>query len=80
MTHLGKLNLLDWHLTLAKGVPKLFQSCPTLIELRLRIVKSQELEMNEELKNELRPGFQRLRLLELKWHIDSWPVLQEIMT
>ena len=80
MTNLEKLNLLDWHLTLAKGVPKLFRSCPKLTELRLKLLESKKLEMNEKLKNELRSGFQRLRLLELKWHIDSWPVLQEIMT
>jgi hypothetical protein len=80
MTNLEKLNLLDWHLTLTKDVPKLFRSCPKLTELRLKLLESKKLEMNEKLKNELRSGFQRLRLFELHWDIDSWSLIQEIFT
>jgi hypothetical protein len=46
----------------------------------VRIYESKELEMNEELKNVLRSGFQRLQILELNWDINSWLVLQEIFT
>jgi hypothetical protein len=80
MNNLEILNFLHWKLTLTEDVPQLFRSCPNLTELRSRLFESQELEMNEELKNELRPGFQRLRLLDLNWEIDSRPVLQEILT
>jgi hypothetical protein len=80
MTNLEKLSLLEWKLTLTQDLPQLFRSCPKLTELRLRLFESQELEMNKFLKNELRSGFQRLRLLELNWRIDSWPVIQEIFT
>jgi hypothetical protein len=80
MTQLEKLSLLECQLTLTEDVPKLFRSCPTLTELHVGIDESQKLEMNEELKNELRSGFLRLRLLELDWYIDSWPVIQGIFT
>jgi hypothetical protein len=83
MTHLEKLSLSECNhkgMTLTEDVPQLFRSCPTLNELHLRIVKSQVLEMNEELKNELRSGFLRLRLLELDWEIDSWLKIQEMLS
>jgi hypothetical protein len=80
MTKLEKLSLLKWDLTLTEDVPQLFRSCPTLTELHLRLFESQKVEMNEELKNELRSGFQRLQLLELHWFIDSWPLIQEMFT
>jgi hypothetical protein len=80
MTQLEKLSLSEWTLTLTEDVPKLFRSCPKLTELRLNVVESQEFEMNEELKNELRAGFLRLRLLELEWYIDSWPAILEMFT
>ena len=80
MTQLEKLSLSEWKLTLTEDVPKLFRSCPKLTELRLKVVESQEFEMNEELQNELRAGFLRLRLLELEWYIDSWPAILEMFT
>jgi hypothetical protein len=78
MTHLEKLSFPECQLT--EDLPKLFQSCPKLTELRLRIVESQKSEMNEKLKNELRPGFQRLRLVELQSCTKSGPVIPEILT
>ena len=74
------------HLTLTKDLPKLFESCPTLTELHItlsdpkRIERQRFEQMNEKNKNELRSGFQRLRLLELFWEIDSCPAIQEIFT
>jgi hypothetical protein len=79
MTNLEKLNIFHWKVTLT-DVPQLFRSCPKLTDLRLRLVESQKLKIDEELKNELRSGFQRIRLLELKWEIYSWPVILEIFT
>jgi len=82
MTHLETLNVLHWTLRLKQDVPQLFRSCPKLTELRLKLAEAQNFEMGEELKNELRSGFQRLRLVELHWDIpaDSWPVVQEMFT
>jgi hypothetical protein len=81
MTQLEKLSLSVWTLTMTEDVPKLFRSCPKLTELHVRIHESQEkLEMNEELRNELRSGFQRLRLLVLDSLINSGPAIQEILT
>ena len=80
MTDLEKLRLLKWELKLTEDLPKLFRSCPKLTELHLKLVESRKLEMSECLKNKLRPGFQRLRLVELDWEIDSWPVIQEMFT
>ena len=80
MNNLEKLNLLECHVTLTEELPQLFRWCPKLIELHLTTFESQELEMYEGLKNELRSGFQRLRLLELEWGIDSWSVIVEIFT
>jgi hypothetical protein len=78
MAHLEKLSLLNWKLRLTQDVPKLFQSCPKLSELHLKL--DEGLEIDEELKNELRSGFQRIRLLELHWDISAWPVIQELFT
>jgi hypothetical protein len=80
MNNLEKLELLNLELTLTKNVPQLFRSCPKLTEMRLKLAETQKLEMGEELKNELRSGFQRLRRLELDWDIDSWLVIQEMFT
>ena len=80
MNNLETLSLFEWNLTLTEDVPKLFRSCPKLTRLRLKLVESQKLELNEELKNDLRPGFQRLKIFEFKWKIESGPVIQEILT
>jgi hypothetical protein len=65
-----------------------FQSCPKLTELKITAFEFEMEEMGEDLKNQLRPGFQRLRRLYLSWYIDndSLPVthgrnyLQELLT
>jgi hypothetical protein len=80
MTNLEKLYLLNWELTLTEDLPQLFQPCPKLTELRLKLVKGQNLEMGANLKNELRSGFQRLRIFELVCQIGSWPAFQEMFT
>ena len=80
MADLETLSLLEWELTLTQDVPQLFRLCPKLTELRMKLVESQNLEMNEDLKNELRPGFQRFKIFELKWDINSWPIIQEMFT
>ena len=80
MNNLAKLSLLHWTLILTQAVPQLFRSCPKLTELHLRLLESQELEMNEDLKNELRTGFQKIRLCELICKIGSWQIMQEMFT
>jgi hypothetical protein len=80
MANLEKLSLLKWEPKLAEYLPQLFRSCPKLTDLHLRLVESQKLEMGESLKNELRSGFQRLKIFELGWGINSWPAIREILT
>jgi hypothetical protein len=78
MNHLEKLNLLECDLSLTQDLPQLFRSCPKLTELHLTLFGM--LEMGEKLENELRSGFQRLRLLEFTWDTCSLPLIQEIFT
>ncbi len=80
MTNLENLRLLEWNLTLTEDLARLFQSCPKLTELHMKIVESQNVKMNGDLRNELRSGFQRLRLLELQWETYSWAVILEMFT
>jgi hypothetical protein len=79
MTNLETLSLLDCQLTLS-DLPQLLRSSTKLTYLRLKLIDRLKLEMNEELKNELRSAFQRLQIIGLSWDIDSWPVIQEIFT
>jgi hypothetical protein len=82
MNNLEKLHLFECNVTHVeiKDLAHVFRSCPKLTELHLGLIKSVKLEMNEELKNELRPGFERLRLFELDSYINSGPVIQEMLT
>ena len=79
MNNLEKLSLLKCKLTLT-DVSQLFRSCPKLTELRLMLFDNQKVGTGEELKNELRPGFQRLRRFEFDWDMNSGQVVQEIFT
>ncbi len=79
MNNLETLSLLDCQLTLS-DLPQLLRSSTKLTYLRLKLIDRLKLEMNEELKNELRSAFQRLQIIGLSWDIDSWPVIQEIFT
>ena len=79
MNNLEKLSLLECKLTLT-DVSQLFRSCPKLTELRLMLFDNQKVGTGEELKNELRPGFQRLRRFEFDWDMNSGQVVQEIFT
>ena len=80
MNNLQKLDLLNWQLKPTKeDLACLFRSCPKLTELHLTLNDWQN-EMNEDLKNELRSGFERLQLFELEWFINSWPGFHEIFT
>ena len=59
----------------------LFGSCPKLVELDLALVNGKELEIDEQQKNVLVQGFQRLELLKFQCIIDihSLPVIQEML-
>ena len=84
MTHLDKLHLLKLSLTLTEDLPKLFRSCPKLTDLyigfsgRDGVERDMLTKMNEDAKNVLRSGFQRL--VELNWAIYWFPEIQEIFT
>jgi hypothetical protein len=74
-------------LTLSCGIKleqllPLFWSCPKLVRLNFKLIASEKLELDEQQKNELVQGFQRLEKLWLKSHIDndSLPVIREILT
>ena len=51
MTALEKLSLLGCKLTLTEDLLQLFQSCPKLNELRIKLVERQHLKIDEDLKN-----------------------------
>jgi hypothetical protein len=81
MKNLEKLVLFERYLTL-EDIALLFGSCHKLTEIRLNPFDCDQWEMDEKLKNQLRPGFQRLKIFELDCdlHPFSWPVLQEILS
>jgi hypothetical protein len=79
MTHLEKLSLLECNLSLAEDLPLLFRSCHKIAELHVRLYDNEKLEM-DKLENELRSGFQRLRLFEVVCYVYSWPVIVEIFS
>jgi hypothetical protein len=59
-----------------------FGSCPKLVHLGLELIVSEKLEMDEQQKNVLVQGFQRLEHLGFESHIDndSWPVIRGMLT
>jgi hypothetical protein len=82
MKNLEKLSLWDCELALEQ-LAQLFWSCPKLVELSLKPFLCTRLGMDKKLKNHLRPGFQKLRRLELndcRIYMNSWPVIQEMLT
>ena len=60
----------------------LFWSCPKLVRLNFELIVSEKLELDEQQKNVIVQGFQRLEHLVFKSHIDnnSWPVIREMLT
>jgi hypothetical protein len=82
MKNLDKLTLLGCEVPLEQ-LSTFFRSCPELVELSVYLdLDGQKLEMDDCLKNELRQGFQKLKLLAFHGHIDndSWPAIKEIVT
>ncbi len=81
MNNLEILEIFNYELAL-DDLALLFLSFPQLIELQLKPFSCNKLGWDQDLKNRLRPGFQRLRLLKLHCYIyqDYWPVIQEIFT
>jgi hypothetical protein len=80
MKNLAKLNL-EYDLTL-EDLARVFQSCSKLTELHISASEFEMDEMDEDVFNQLRSGFQRLRWLDLEYFIDndSWPGFQEMLT
>jgi hypothetical protein len=80
MKNLESLNLHN-EMKLEQLVP-LFLSCPKLVELGLELIVREKPEMDEQQKNVLVKGFQRLKVMNLTSRInnDSWPVIGEMLT
>ena len=81
MKKLHTLELSNCEITLEQ-LSTLFRSCPDLVELSMELDVEQKLEMDDNLKNDLRRGFQKLKILIFYGHIDndSWPAIKEIVT
>jgi hypothetical protein len=81
MKNLQILRLSDNDLTL-EDLAYVFQSCSKITNLYISKFEYAMFEMSEHLKNQLRPGFQRLRFFEFASSINkvSWPVIQETLT
>jgi hypothetical protein len=55
-----------------------FQQCPKLIELK---ITASDCFMDDEIKNQLQPVFQKLQRLHLGWKVNNpWLVMQEVLT
>ena len=80
MKNLEILNL-NCEMKLEQLVP-LFWSCPKLVKMALELIVREKLEMDEQQKNVLVQGFQRLKFFHFEGHIDndSWPVIREMLT
>jgi hypothetical protein len=80
MKNLKTLRLFGKEMTL-EDLARVFQSCSKLNDLFIPANGRKMSEVAEHLKNQLRPGFQKLRRLGLKQiDDDSWPVIQEMLT
>jgi hypothetical protein len=81
MKNLEELDLFGCELTL-EDLAHVFQSCSQITNLSITGDSDEMPNMTEHLKNQLRPGFHKLRRLDLRCSIynDSWLVLQEMLT
>ena len=81
MKNLETLHLLNYQLS-PEALAHMFQSCSKITDLRFMATEDEMSKMDEHLKNQLRPSFQRLRLLGFLCFLDndSWPVIQEMLT
>jgi hypothetical protein len=74
-----KLEILttDAHYLTLEDLALVFQSCSKLVVLDIYI---HQFEMDEAVIDQLKPGFQRLRRLNLECAIVSWAGIQEMLT
>jgi len=81
MNNLERVDLSECDVTF-ENLAHLFRPCPKIVKLNLKLLPLKKWKMNEDLKNKIRLGFQKLRYIVLQSYIDnnSWPVLQEILT
>jgi len=81
MKNLGKLTLKAYYLKLEDFAP-VFQSCSKLSELNISANGLKIDEMREDLVDQLRSGFRKLRRLCIRYCInnDSWQGIQEMLT
>ena len=65
MNNLEKLDIFEYNVTFA-DLAHLFQSCPNIIHLRLKLVGQDIWDSEEDLsQNQLRLGFQKLQYLDI---------------
>ena len=81
MKNLEKLSSNGHFLTL-EDLARVFQSCSKLVELDIFVFEFEMDEVDDDLVDQLRPGFQRLRRLDLEYFIDddTWPGFQQLLT
>jgi hypothetical protein len=79
MKSLEKLTSLTDHLTLG-DLALVFQSCSKLITIHIPTLKFEFDKMDGALIDQLRPGFQRLRCLDLECSMVLWAGIQEMLT
>jgi hypothetical protein len=81
MRNLKTLRLWGNELTLG-DLAHVFQSCPQITNLFLDNFRYTMFEMSEQLKIQLRSGFERLQCFafESSINIFLWPVVQETLT
>ena len=68
MNNLRKLDIVEYEVTVA-DLAHLFQSCPNIIHLHLKLFRHDILESKNDLsQNQLRLGFQKLQHLQIACH------------
>jgi predicted nuclease of predicted toxin-antitoxin system len=69
MNNLEKLDIMEYDVTFA-DLANLFQSCPNIIHLRLKLVGQDSFDSEEDLsRNQLQLGFQKLHHFEIAGYI-----------
>ena len=79
MPNLEKLDVMEYDVKFS-DLACLFQSCPKLLELRMKLSQSETSEIDENCRNNFRLGFQRLQCFELGCYVfNSWKFIQEVL-
>jgi RNA recognition motif-containing protein len=81
MGNLQTLDLPNYELS-SQDLSDILQSCSEITHLRIKADNDEMFNMDETIKDQLKPGFQKLRFFQIKCYIDSDTilVLQEMLT